>query len=105
VGEVCQTYQQVPAAAKTGRHNECCDEMTGIQALERAGPTKPVKPGLVERREFEYIRTGTLTLIAGFDVASGKFNEVHSGSPRTEADFATYIEARVKTNEPAKWFL
>jgi hypothetical protein len=103
VREVCQTYQQAPLAAKNGRHTESCDEMTGIQALERAAPTKPVKPGLVERREFEYIRHGTLTLIAGFDVVSGKLNGVHLGPTRTEADFAAYIEARVKTDEPAEW--
>jgi hypothetical protein len=97
VREVCQTYQQAPVAAKTGRHTESCDEMTGIQALERAAPTKPVKPGLIERREFEYIRHGTLTLIAGFDVVSGKLNGVQLGPTRTEADFAAYIKARVKT--------
>ena len=33
--------------------------MTGIQALERAAPTLPMRPGKVERREFEYIRHGT----------------------------------------------
>jgi hypothetical protein len=45
------------------------DEMTGSQALERKHPTIPMGPGRVERREFEYIRHGTLTLIANFDVA------------------------------------
>jgi len=37
------------------------DEMTGIQALERTPPTIPRGPGRVERREFAYIRQGTLT--------------------------------------------
>jgi hypothetical protein len=32
--------------------------MTGIQALERAAPSLPMKPGHVERREFEYSRHG-----------------------------------------------
>jgi putative transposase len=48
------------------------DEMTGIQALERLHPSLPMKPGLIERREFEYLRHGTLSLIAGFDVATGQ---------------------------------
>jgi hypothetical protein len=46
--------------------------MTGIQALERIAPGLPVKPGKVERCEFEYRRHGTQTLIAGFDVTIGK---------------------------------
>jgi len=43
-----------------------------MQALERLHETKPVRPGLVERIEFEYVRHGTLSLIANFDVATGK---------------------------------
>ncbi len=38
--------------------------MTGIQAIERALPSLPMRPGKVECREFEYIRHGTQTLIA-----------------------------------------
>lgn len=38
--------------------------MTGIQALERKFPDQPMRPGKRERREFEYIRHGTQTLIA-----------------------------------------
>ena len=46
--------------------------MTGIQALERAAPTKPAKPGQIEKREFEYIRHGTRSLIANLEVATGR---------------------------------
>jgi hypothetical protein len=77
--------------------------MTAIQALERTAPTKLVKPTLVERREFEYIRHGTLTLIAGFDVVSGKLGGVALGPSRTEEDFAKYIEERIATDEQAEW--
>jgi hypothetical protein len=101
--EVCETYQQAPFAARGGRHTESCDEMTGIQALERAAPTKLVKPGLVERREFEYIRHGTLTLIASFDVVSGKLSGVKLGPTRTEEDFEGYIEGRVASDPQAEW--
>jgi putative transposase len=48
-------YQQAPALAQAGVHLVSSDEMTGIQALERAAPTKPVRPGQIEKREFEYI--------------------------------------------------
>jgi hypothetical protein len=46
--------------------------MTGIQALERIAPGLPMVSGKVERREFEYRRHGTQTLIAAFNVATGK---------------------------------
>jgi len=36
------------------------DEMTGVQALERTAPDLPMRPGDLVRREFEYIRHGTL---------------------------------------------
>jgi hypothetical protein len=43
------------------------DEKTGIQALERIAPTRPMQPDLVERLEFEYVRHGTQCLIANFE--------------------------------------
>ena len=50
----------------------CLDEKTHLQALERLHPTLPLRPGLVERQEFEYIRHGTVDLFAAFDVGTGK---------------------------------
>lgn len=67
------------------------DEMTGVQALERAAPSLPMQPGKVERREYEYIRHGTQTLIAGFDVASGEVIGA-VGDSRTEEDYAAFLE-------------
>jgi transposase len=64
--------------------------MTGIQALERIAPGLPMMPGKVERREFEYRRHGTQTLIAAFDVATGKVEGV-IGNTRTEKDFARFL--------------
>ena len=46
--------------------------MTGIQALERIAPTKPMIAGNAERIEFEYTRHGTLTLIGNFEVTTGE---------------------------------
>ena len=46
--------------------------MTGIQAIERSEKDLPMRPGKVTRREFEYIRHGTQTLIANFNIATGK---------------------------------
>lgn len=77
------------------------DEMTGVQALERAAPPLPMQPGKVERREFEYVRHGTQTLIASFDVATGKVQGT-VGDSRTEADFVAFLEALFATDEHAE---
>jgi DDE superfamily endonuclease len=82
----------------------CTDEMTGIQALERAQPTIPMGPGRVERREFEYIRRGTLTLIANFDVAQGHVIAPSMGPTRTEEDFMTHLARTVASDpEATRW--
>ena len=67
------------------------DEMTGIQALERVSPDLPMRPGKVERHEFEYRRHGTQTLIAAFDVAAGTVLST-VGDSRTEDDFAAFLD-------------
>jgi hypothetical protein len=71
------------------------DEMTGVQALERKHPDLPMQPGHVLRREFEYIRHGTLSFIVNFDVASGRVGQISSGSTRNEADLLAHIRATV----------
>ena len=77
------------------------DEKTGMQALERRVPNKPVRPGLTERIEFEYHRHGTLCLIANFDVVTGKIVSPTLGLTRTEADFAAHCAATVATDPDA----
>jgi transposase len=79
------------------------DEKTGMQALERLHETKPVRPGLVERVEFEYVRHGTLSLIANFDVATGKVVSPSIGPTRTEADFVAHIDRTIETDPEAGW--
>ena len=68
------------------------DEMTGIQALERFQTTLPMKQGMVERPEYEYIRHGTQCLLAGFDVATGEVFSVCQNH-RKEDDFVNFIKA------------
>ena len=50
------------------------------------------------RREFEYKRHGTLSLITNFDVASGQIGYVSVGPTRNEEDFATHIRRTVESN-------
>ena len=74
--------------------------MTGVQALERAAKSLPLKPGHVERREFEYIRHGTKALIAAFDVATGTVRG-SVGDSRTEEDFVAFMKGLFASAAPA----
>ncbi len=87
---MCGVYRSAIEAKETTR-TVSVDEMTGIQALERFAPSLPMRPGKVERREFEYVRHGTQALIAHFDVVTGKVGGVVADT-RTEADFAAFLE-------------
>jgi hypothetical protein len=96
-------YKAAPTAAGQGVQTVSIDEMTGIQALERAAPGLPMKPGHVERREFEYVRHGTKALIAAFDIATGKVRGT-VGDTRTEADFVSFLDNLFASAPPeAPW--
>lgn len=51
--EICTLYRQAPELARHGIQIVSTDELTGVQALQRAHPGLPPAPGHVERREFE----------------------------------------------------
>ena len=103
VQEVCDLYAAAPDLHAQGVHLVSTDEMTGIQALERAAPTLPMRPGAAERREFEYVRHGTQALIANFAVATGAVVAPSVGPTRTEADFAAHIDRTVAADPDATW--
>lgn len=100
---VCDFYAEAFAAHRRGAHWVSTDEMTGIQALERKHPTRPMRPGQVELREFEYRRHGTQALIANFEVATGAVISPSIGPTRTEEDFAAHIAQTVATDPEAEW--
>lgn len=98
--DICDTYKQAPEREKKGEKTISIDEMTGIQALERAAEMKAMEPGKPERHEFEYYQNGTQALIAGFDVATGEvYGEV--GNTRTEEDFARFFGNLLDKNSSA----
>ncbi len=105
VAAVCQLYEQAPTLSEQGIHLVSTDEMTGIQALERAHATLPMKPGRVECQEFEYIRHGTLSLIANLEVATGKAIAPTLSPTRTEYDFANHIANTIETDPDGKWII
>jgi len=50
------------------------DEKTGIQALERIAPDRPMKKGMPVKLEYEYKRHGTMTLHGLMHVNTGRIN-------------------------------
>ena len=103
VRQICETYAEAPRLHGEGAHVISTDEKTSIQALERIHPTKPTRPGLTVRIEFEYRRHGALCLIANFDVATGKAVQPTIGLTRTEEVFAAQIARTIDADPDAQW--
>ena len=99
--DICKVYKAAAGADDIHR-TVSIDEMTGIQALERIAPGLPMMPGKVERREFEYRRHGTQTLIAAFNVATGKVEGI-IGNTRTEKDFARFLRRVLRDAPNIRW--
>jgi transposase len=100
VTDINQLYHQAGELARQGERVVSLDELTGVQALERKHPSLPLRPGDVERREFEYIRHGTQSFIFSFNVADGQVPTISAGDTRTEADMVQHVQRMV---EDAPW--
>ncbi len=98
---ICQIYSQAQELLEIGVKVVSTDEKTGIQAIERK--IIPMKPGLVEKQESEYIRHGTKCLISNLEVATGKIIAPSIGDSRTELDFLEHIQQTVTEDESAEW--
>jgi transposase len=103
VKRVCATYLDAPRLHEQGVHVVCTDEKTGMQALERKYPTKPARPRLAERREFEYVRHGTQCLMANFEVATGQIVSPTLRDTRTEVDFLEHIRQTIEADPGGTW--
>ncbi len=104
VSEICTLYTDAPQLAERGERVLSTDELTGVQALERKHPGLPLQPNHVERREFEYIRHGTLAAILSRDVVSGQVVGPTIGPTRKEEDFAGHIAGLVSSDpEVTRW--
>ena len=49
----------------------CVDEKSQIQALARSQPAFPMMPGMPEKRTHDYVRSGTTSLFAAFNISDG----------------------------------
>jgi len=65
---VCRLYLDPPAA---DTELFSVDEKTAMAARSRKRATRRGRPGQVERREFEYVRHGTVSLMAAMNVTTG----------------------------------
>ena len=76
-------------------HIICVDEKTGMQALERRYADIAMCPGQPVRREFEYVRHGTLALMGALDVRRGKLFGFCSEDPNgsTFVDLLGVVDA------------
>lgn len=102
----CEVYGSAPQRAKSGERTISMDELTGVQAIERKHPDLPMQPGHVLRREFEYIRHGTLSWFINFDVVTGKVIEPSWGPTRTEEDALAHLQRLVESDPQAtKWHI
>lgn len=101
---MCEVYQLATERHEQAERTVSTDELTGVQALERKHPGLPMRPGDVERREFEYIRHGTLSFILSRDVVTGQVLAPYAGPTRTEDDFLAHVQAVVASDSKAyRW--
>ena len=78
----------------------CVDEKSQIQALDRSQPILPMLPGVPERATHDYKRSGTSSLFAALDIASGKvIGSLHARHRTVEfKKFLAQIDAAVPPN-------
>lgn len=65
-------YERVKWLYEHGEVILALDEKPNIQVLERCAPRRLMRPGEIERQEFEYIRHGTVNFLVALVVHSGK---------------------------------
>ncbi len=69
------------------------DEKPGIQALAPTSPDRPPVPGrhASHRRDYEYKRLGTVSLLAGLDLHTGRVTEIVRDT-HNSGDFIAFLE-------------
>lgn len=82
----------------------CIDEKASIQALERVHRSLPMRPGQLERREFEYLRHGMVHLMAAFEVGTGQaFGQCYKH--HTKVEFRHFLPALPGRDPHSRWHL
>jgi transposase len=85
------------------------DEKPGIQAIATTAPDLPPQPGLhaTFAREFEYKRHGTVSLLAGIDLVSGKVHALVKDRHRSREfiEFLKLLDAAYPADTAIKLIL
>ena len=95
--EICGLY----LAAPPGIMRLSLDEKTSIQARSRKRPGRLAAPGRPARQEFEYIRHGTVSIIAAMDIDTGQVL-TEPIERNTAATFTAFLDALDTAIDPAK---
>jgi transposase len=91
--EIVNEYRRGEAGRPLGMVTISYDEKPGLQALAVTTPDRPPVPGLhpSHLRDYEYVRLGTVSLLAGLDLHSGKVIETVSDT-HNSADFIAFLK-------------
>ena len=93
VYDVAGLYLNPPEAAVV----LCVDEKSQVQALGRSQPAFPMMPGMPEKRTHDYVRNGTTSLFAAFNIDDGTvITSLHRRHRSIEfKKFLTKIDAQI----------
>ncbi len=118
MAEVLCVYREVAilkkAAAAAGKPSEAVaivsyDEKPGIQAIATTAPDLPPKPGAHASfaRDYEYKRHGTLSLLAGIDLLTGKVHAMVKDRHRSRefVEFLKLLDAAYPADTAIKLIL
>jgi transposase len=92
-----ESSQAATGSAASAAKEEYCPH---IQALERTAPVLPMIPGVPERRSFDYVRHGTIDLLAALNIATGKVIGKLSAQHRA-VDFRDFPDQIDRQADPA----
>jgi transposase len=78
----------------------CVDEKSGMQALDRSQPVLPMMPGMPARQTPDYVRHGTTSLFAAFNIADG--NVISAFAPPEPGGGVPQVPRRLDKAVPAE---
>ena len=90
--EIVNEYRRGEAGRQLGMVTISYDEKPGIQALATTTPDRPPVVGThpSHLRDYEYVRLGTVSLLAGLDLHSGRVIETVSDT-HNSSDFIAFL--------------
>ncbi|GBF34303.1 IS630 family transposase [Desulfocucumis palustris] len=113
MANVLYVYKEVQVVLEKGNNSVYAylsyDEKPGIQAIENTVPDLPPSPGVhpCVGRDYEYIRHGTLSLMAGIDLTNGQIlaNVTDRHRSREFVEFLKMVDEQYKDKEKIKIIL